>query len=355
MFKNSSFTEEISTEQPIKIKVDSYRFNWFDWFCIWYPPGWLILFNRHWQHYHDDPEGWKWLEYLLFLIPGGFYLALLIRWIRLGFRSPCRDGGNFDPNYQKAFRDEVIAPIVKYYFRGELQQLENLPSTGPLIVAMNHAGMSFPWDFICLGYLLSHTRGWTIQTLAGVSLFEHPWVIWWLPAGWSKVLGGIPAGKEEFTAAVAQKTILLYQPEGLRGPSKGWGKRYQLQTFHQSFITLSDRDQIPILPVICLGNEYLHPWTVPLNKIAKKFGLPFLPISPLMFVFILFPSMGVWAMKTNLRYYIQPVYQPSLTELPYSNQSQAETPSRTSAYHLAQELRTKMQIKLVELKNSAMP
>jgi len=30
------------------------------------------LFNRHWQHYYADPDGWNWLEYPLFLIPGGF-------------------------------------------------------------------------------------------------------------------------------------------------------------------------------------------------------------------------------------------------------------------------------------------
>jgi len=40
------------------------------------------LFNRH-LYYYADPDGWNWLEYPLFLIPGGFYLALLIRWLRL--------------------------------------------------------------------------------------------------------------------------------------------------------------------------------------------------------------------------------------------------------------------------------
>ena len=95
----------------------SYRFTWFDWFCLWYPPGWLILFNRHWQHYQQNPDGWNWLEYGLFLIPGGFYLALLMRWLRLGCRLPRREVAPFNPNYQQAFRDEVLAPIVKYYFR----------------------------------------------------------------------------------------------------------------------------------------------------------------------------------------------------------------------------------------------
>ena len=325
--------------------IYSYKFTWFDWFCLWYPPGWLILFNRHWQHYHFDPDGWNWLEYILFLIPGGFYLALLLRWLRLGCRLPRNQGYQFEPNYQQAFRDEVLALIVKSYFRAELRQIENLPQTEPLIVAMNHAGMCFPWDFLGLAYLLGETRGWVVQPLAGVALFDHPWVIWWLPPGWSQVLGGIRAQLDDFEAAIAQQTILLYAPEGLRGPGKGWQRRYQLETFDLSFIRLSDRASIPIMPVACLGNESLHPWAFNLKKLAKRFHLPFLPISILMPVFILFPSMGVWAMRTRLHYYIQPLYQLSTQEFEADLQSQTTSTrrERAAAYRDAQRLREKLQ------------
>jgi len=318
----------------------NYKFSWFDWFCLWYPPGWLILFNRHWQKYHDNPDGWNWLEYLLFLIPGGFYLALLIRWLRLGCRSPRQGNGEFNPNYQQAFRQEILAPIAKYYFQGELKQVENLPETAPLIVAINHAGMCFPWDFLVLGYLLGETRNWTVQPLAGISLFEHPWMMWWLPPGWSKVLGGVRAELDDFTAAVSHKIILIYAPEGIRGPSKGWFSRYQLETFHPSFVSLSDRYQIPISPVICLGNEYLHPWTINIRKLGKIFGLPFLPISFLMPVFLLFPSMGIWAMKTRLSYYVQPVCLPN----------NSNTSNHINAYRRAQELKENMQNQIFGLK-----
>lgn len=323
--------------------VHSYQFTWFDWFCLWYPPGWLILFNRHWQHYQPNPDNWNWLEYGLFLIPGGFYLALLLRWLRLGCRLPRQEFSQFNPEYQQAFRDEILAPIVNDYFRAELQQLENLPKTEHLIVAMNHAGMCFPWDFIGLAYLLEKARGWVVKPLAGVSLFEHPWMIWWLPSGWAQVLGGIPAQAEKFETAVAQKTTVLYAPEGLRGPGKGWLNRYQLETFHPSFMKFSDRYKVPILPVVCLGNESLHPWTINLKKLAKRFYLPFLPISPLMPIFILFPSMGVWAMRSCLKYYIQPVYQPDIETKTDSHKL------HSFAYQEAQKLREKLQYMITGL------
>ncbi|MBD2205885.1 1-acyl-sn-glycerol-3-phosphate acyltransferase [Calothrix sp. FACHB-1219] len=332
---------------PLEIATDNgYKFSWFDWFCLWYPPGWLILFNRHWQHYHQDPEGWNWLEYILFLLPGGFYLALLIRWLRLGCRAPKQEIDEFDPQYQKAFSKEVLTPIVKYYFQGELKQLENLPQTGPLIVTMNHAGMSFPWDFLTLAELLSQERGWTVQPLAGVSLFEHPWMVWWLPAGWSNVLGGVRAEFKAFETAIQQRKILLYAPEGLRGPLKGWRRRYQLQKFDVSFMQLSDRYQVPILPVLCVGNEYLHPFTINWQKLQRLFKLPFLPLSPLMLLLILFPSMGVWAMKTRLRYFIQPL-EPLATTDKFANSHT----KRTNLYQQAQKLREKLQIQINQLLN----
>nr|WP_246275650.1 1-acyl-sn-glycerol-3-phosphate acyltransferase [Brasilonema bromeliae] len=323
-----------------KTSVEDYKFGWFDWFCLWYPPGWLILFNRHWQHYHKDPDGWNWLEYGLFLIPCGFYLALFIRWLRLGCRSPRRQIGEFDPNYQKAFRDEIIAPIVKYYFRGELHKIENLPQTGSMIVTMNHAGMCFPWDFLTLGYLLSKARGWLVQPIAGVSLFDHHWIAWWLPPGWSKVLGGVRAELNDFKTVMQERKILLYAPEGLRGPRKGWVKRYQLERFDLSFLQLSQRYQISILPVVCIGNENLHPWTLNIRKLQRLFNLPFLPISPLMPLFILFPSMGVWAMRSRLRYFIQPL---CTTEL------DGEETKRAEGYRKAQQLREKLQSQINQL------
>ncbi|MDM9581707.1 1-acyl-sn-glycerol-3-phosphate acyltransferase [Nostoc sp. GT001] len=334
-------SEKLVNSQIENAPGEGYIFNWFDWFCLWYPPGWLILFNRHWQHYHPDPDGWNWLEYGLFLIPGGFYLALLSRWLRLGFRSPRKEVGEFDPKYQQAFGKEILAPIVKYYFRGELQQVENLPPTGPLILAMNHAGMCFPWDFLTLAYLLSEAKGWVVQPIANTALFEHPWVIWWLPSQWSQVLGGVRAELDDFESAIAQGKILLYAPEGIRGPLKGWRKRYQLEKFNVSFIQLSDRYHIPILPVVCIGSESLHPWAVNFAKLQRLVKLPFLPLSPLMFALVLFPSMGVWAMKTRLRYFIQPLQPAGL-----DNHSKKE---RAVAYQQAQQLREKLQLQINQL------
>lgn len=301
------------------------------------------MFNRHWQHYHDDPDGWNWLEYLLFLIPGGFYLALLMRWTRLGFRSPRSLITDPDPTYQQAFREEILTPIVTRYFRAELEHWEHLPEEPPAIVALNHAGMCFPWDFISLGYLISQKKGWFVQPLAHPIFFDHPWLVWWLPPGWTKVLGCVRAERESFQAAVAQKAVLLYAPESWRGLAKGWKQRYHLEKFDPSFIRLSIHNHVPIVPAICLGNEYLHPWTVNSKALARWLKMPLLPVSPLLFLFVLFPSLGVWAVRTRLRYYLQSL------QSPWQGLRDGHPSERSYAYEQAELLRDKLQKELQHL------
>lgn len=340
-----------------KSPASPYPFGWFDWFCLWYPPAWLILFNRHWQHYKPDPDGWNGLEYALFLLPGGFYLALLLRWLRLWvlrqfFQHPdlSQQEPLPDPHYQQAFRQEIITPIVHRYFRGTLHQVENLPASGPVIIALNHAGMCFPWDFVSLALLLGEQRNWFVQPLAHPLFFDHPWLRWWLPKGWAQALGGIRAERESFETALdsssspqAQEFAVLYAPEGWRGLAKGWQQRYQLARFDSSFVRLSVRHQVPIVPVVCVGSEWLHPFTSNVNWLARRFKMPMFPLSPLIPIFILFPSMGIWAVRTRLQYYIQSPWRP------WDN-LQDSTQIRQSVLHrLAGELRSQMQATLNRL------
>lgn len=301
-----------------------------------------MLFNRHWQHYKADPNGWRWTEYPLFLLPGGFYLALVIRWIRLALRrSPlpaaCPLPPPTDAAYQHLFRQEVLTPIVRRYFRAELVAAQPIPPDTPLIITLNHAGMCFPWDFLCLAWLLSEQCHWFVHPLAHPLFFDHPWLKWWLPAGWAECLGGIRAEPENFEAAIAQGGVMIYAPEGWRGLAKGWQHRYQLAKFDASFIRLSLKYQVPILPVICMGSERLHPFALNIKAIANWVKMPLFPLSPLIPIFLLFPSMGIWASRSRLQYYLQPLWHP------WKDQPSQAGTRQSQRYQLAQQLRSQLQ------------
>ncbi|MBI3460594.1 glycerol acyltransferase, partial [Candidatus Acetothermia bacterium] len=104
----------------------------------------------------------------------------------------------------------------------------------------------------------------------------------------------------------------LYAPEGAKGMGKGFHKRYQLQHFHTSFLRLAAQYNVPLVPVVCIGNEYLHPYSYDLKWLARLLKFPFFGISPFSIWLLLFPSMLPWSLPAKLRYYVfDPVHLPA--------------------------------------------
>ncbi len=99
-----------------------------------------------------------------------------------------------------------------------------------------------------------------------------------------------------------------------------------------------------------MGSEYLHPFTFNVKSLARRFKLPMFPLSPLMLVFLLFPSMGVWAMRTRLRYHLQPLWHPwkrdeemgNLDETKEVGEGEA-VPGHAITYGMAEEFRSRLQ------------
>ena len=61
-----------------------------------------------------------------------------------------------EPGYNLAlyhlFKWSVVSPLFYSYFRGRVYGVENVPKSGPLLVASNHASyFDPPHDFLCCG------------------------------------------------------------------------------------------------------------------------------------------------------------------------------------------------------------
>ncbi len=304
-----------------------FRWRWYDTLCLYLPFGWLLFLNRHWNFYHSAvrPVAWTWYECLLFLLPFGFYLSMGLRAIRERLARPrihaplaspvCPICGESCINdlmpirdYSKQWCTELVRVMDEKYFKAEYHGLEKIPAEGPAIIMMNHAGMAFPWDFMVFGAKLhkeyQENPNYLLRAPGEKAFTRNKILRYVLPEGWTGTLGGVEATYANFEKIIKHKQLSLYAPEGAGGMGKNWNQRYQLQHFHTSAIRLAAIHNVPIVPVVCVGNEGLHPFAYDVKALAKLLKFPFFGISPFSVWVLPFPSMLPWSLPAKMRYYV---------------------------------------------------
>jgi 1-acyl-sn-glycerol-3-phosphate acyltransferase len=76
-------------------------------------------------------------------------------------------------------------------------------------------------------------------------------------------------------------------PEGFKGIGKPFRDRYKLQRFGRGgFVSAAMRTGVPIIPCSIVGAEEIYPKIADLRPLARLFGLPYFPVTPL------FPLLG---------------------------------------------------------------
>jgi 1-acyl-sn-glycerol-3-phosphate acyltransferase len=164
--------------------------------------------------------------------------------------------------------------LYRKYFRAESTGLENIPP-GRVLLISNHSGQ-LPFDAVGIaGALLfdgepprfarSMVERWT-ATL--------PFVSYFFPR-----VGQIVGTPENCRAVLAKDEAILVFPEGAKGISKPFSRRYQLQEFGNGFMRLALETGTPIVPVAVIGAEEQAP-AVNLSGLARLVGAPALPLTP---------------------------------------------------------------------------
>jgi 1-acyl-sn-glycerol-3-phosphate acyltransferase len=82
----------------------------------------------------------------------------------------------------------------------------------------------------------------------------------------------------------ADEPILVF-PEGVRGITKLWPHRYQLQEFGLGFMRLALETDTPVVPVAVVGAEEQAPAFFDIKPLAKLLGFPAFPITPTLLPF----------------------------------------------------------------------
>ena len=196
--------------------------------------------------------------------------------VRLG--SAGVDPFGLDPEWTK-YTLAAVAALHRKYFRTEVFGAANVPPGRVLLVA-NHSGQ-LPIDGAIVGatlfmdvepprFMRAMVEKWT-QTL--------PFVAAYFPRVGQVV--GVPENAERL---LEQDEALLVFPEGVRGISKPFSRRYQLEEFGLGFMRLAMATNTPIVPVAIIGAEEQYVSLGNLETLARVLRMPSLPLIPQMLI-----------------------------------------------------------------------
>lgn len=166
--------------------------------------------------------------------------------------------------------------IYRAWFRVRSSGHENLPAGGAAILAANHGGL-LPFDgAMTVADVLLHTDPpRLLRSVVDRWAGELPFVNVFFAR-----VGQVVGTRENFVELLEDGQLVLVFPEGMAGIRKTVAQRHRLQAFHVGFVELALRHRVPIVPTAVIGSDDQAPILFDLQPIARRLGLPMLPITP---------------------------------------------------------------------------
>ena len=195
-------------------------------------------------------------------------------------RVPMALGGSgvdpfgLDPEWAK-FALTTVGLLHRRYFRTEVHGVENVPP-GRILLIANHSGQ-VPLDGAMIGAALfmdaepprivrAMVEKWAVSLPFVSLLFSR--------------IGQVVGVPENAKRLLEQGEALLVFPEGARGISKTFDKRYKLSEFGLGFMRLAIETGTPIVPVALVGAEEQYISIANVQTLAKLLRMPAFPIIP---------------------------------------------------------------------------
>jgi 1-acyl-sn-glycerol-3-phosphate acyltransferase len=188
--------------------------------------------------------------------------------------------------------------MYRNYFRATAFGVEHLPASGRVILVANHSGQ-LPWDgfAIAAACFLEPPQPRVVRSMVEYFVPTVPFASYLL-ARWGQIIG-TPENCRRLLAA--EEAVLVF-PEGARGISKSFAKRYQLAEFGMGFMRLALEMRAPIVPIAVIGAEEQAP-AINVKTIARLVGAPSFPVVPY------FPFVPIVPLPVKYRLYFgEPIW-----------------------------------------------
>lgn len=173
---------------------------------------------------------------------------------------------------------DILYPLYKNYFQVRVFGKENIEEE-PYMVVSNHSGqIAIDGMLIATAFATEIEPPRILRSMVERFFTALPWV------GTLAAEGGAVLGDRQNCLNLLNRgeSVLVF-PEGVRGVAKSTFDFYKLQRFTRGFFRMALTANTKVLPVCVVGAEEIFPWVYQAKGVARKLGLPALPISPLYF------------------------------------------------------------------------
>ncbi|MBA2504630.1 MAG: 1-acyl-sn-glycerol-3-phosphate acyltransferase [Thermoleophilaceae bacterium] len=180
----------------------------------------------------------------------------------------------------------------RYWFRCEVDGIENIPATGGALLVSNHSG-ALPPDAAMIGKSIKeeHPHPRPLNITVEHFFKGYPGFSMLIPK-----IGCVAAHPANVHRLLYdEEQLVLVFPEGRKGTEKLYKDRYKLRRFGRGgFVEAAMRARAPIVPVCVVGAEEAQPIFAHIKPLQKLTGLIYAPLTPT------FPHFGMAGMLTYL-------------------------------------------------------
>ena len=168
---------------------------------------------------------------------------------------------------------DAFLPLYRNYFKVRVFGLENVQDK-PYMMVSNHTGQ-LPIDglILTMAFAYEFEKPRVIHTMIERFMAALPFI-----GDFTAQTGAILGDRENCKWLLKKNESILVFPEGVKGINKPTKDFYKLQTFSTGFYRIALQAKTDILPISVVGAEEMFPIVFQAAKLAKKLGLPNLPL-----------------------------------------------------------------------------
>jgi 1-acyl-sn-glycerol-3-phosphate acyltransferase len=206
----------------------------------------------------------------------------------------------------EGFMDRTLVDFFyNYWFRCEVEGVENVPAAGGALLVSNHSG-ALPPDAPMIGKAIKeeHPHPRPLNITVEHFFKGYPGFSMLIPK-----IGAVAAHPANVQRLLFdEQQLVLVFPEGRKGTEKLYKDRYRLRRFGRGgFVEAAMRARAPIVPVCVVGAEEAAPIFAHMKPLARLSGLTYFPLTPTFPHFGLLGMLGYLPAKFRIRF-LEPIH-----------------------------------------------